>query len=78
MLPPCMKLIVITLLYIAALPGSSLSLWGQVASFDSKCTHWKLNPQIHIPALQEFTACFYLKLEVGNCLSCALTVNDVC
>ncbi|CAF92807.1 unnamed protein product [Tetraodon nigroviridis] len=42
------------------------NLWGQVASFTSSCNHWKLSPQVHIPALQEFTACFYLNLEVQN------------
>lgn len=37
-----------------------------MASFTSSCNHWKLSPQVHIPALQEFTACFYLNLEVGR------------
>ncbi|XP_056911388.1 adhesion G-protein coupled receptor G4 isoform X2 [Takifugu flavidus] len=43
---------------------SSLSLWGQAASFDSRCNHWKLKRQVGVPPLQEFTICFYLNLEV--------------
>lgn len=46
------------------LSGSWPSLWGQVASFDSRCNHWALQRQVGVPPLQEFTVCFYLKLEV--------------
>ncbi|XP_054586687.2 adhesion G-protein coupled receptor G4 isoform X2 [Nothobranchius furzeri] len=39
------------------------SLWGKVANFSSGCSHWRLKPQVSIPALQEFTVCLSVKLE---------------
>ncbi|XP_070700179.1 adhesion G-protein coupled receptor G4-like [Pempheris klunzingeri] len=41
-----------------------LSLWGKVVHFTSGCSHWRLRPQVSIPALQELTVCFNLKFEV--------------
>lgn len=39
------------------------SLWGKVGDF-SRCSHWRLNPQVSIPALQELTVCLNLKVKV--------------
>nr|XP_033502591.1 adhesion G-protein coupled receptor G4 [Epinephelus lanceolatus] len=41
-----------------------LSLWGEVADFTFACNHWRLKPQVSIPALQEVTVCFNLKLKL--------------
>ncbi|XP_035807231.1 adhesion G-protein coupled receptor G4 [Amphiprion ocellaris] len=40
------------------------SLWGTVADFTFGCSHWRLKPQVFIPALQEFTVCLELKLQM--------------
>ncbi|CAG5872189.1 unnamed protein product [Menidia menidia] len=41
-----------------------LSLWGKVADFSSGCNPWRLRHYVSIPALQDVTVCFHLKLEV--------------
>ncbi|XP_076607137.1 adhesion G-protein coupled receptor G4-like [Chaetodon auriga] len=41
-----------------------VSPWGKVADFTYECNHWRLKPQVSIPALQGLTVCFNLKLKV--------------
>lgn len=41
-----------------------LSLWGEVAEFSAHCTHWKLEPHVFIPTLDQFTICLRLKFQV--------------
>ncbi|KAK5858800.1 hypothetical protein PBY51_002915 [Eleginops maclovinus] len=48
---------------------SRLSLWGEVIQFTNRCSHWTLNPQVSIPALQELTVCFNLKFETDKAAS---------
>ncbi|XP_074468028.1 adhesion G-protein coupled receptor G4 isoform X2 [Sebastes fasciatus] len=47
-----------------------LSLWGEVADFTfTGCSHWRLKPQVSIPALQELTVCFNLKFKTTEASS---------
>ncbi|KAM4546237.1 adhesion G-protein coupled receptor G4 isoform 2-T2 [Fundulus diaphanus] len=45
-----------------------LSLWGKVADLTTGCSHWKLKPQVSIPALEELTVCLNVKLKVQGFL----------
>ncbi|XP_034406091.1 adhesion G-protein coupled receptor G4 [Cyclopterus lumpus] len=44
--------------------GPRLSLWGEAADFTiTRCSQWRLKPQVSIPALQELTVCFSMKFK---------------
>ena len=52
------------MIYCSPSPSApGVSLWGKVADFTFKGSHWRLKPQVSIPALQELTVCFSLKLQ---------------
>lgn len=58
--PMCCMLMIYCTLFRSAPP---LSLWGEAADFTFWC-HWRLKPEVSIPALQELTVCFDLKFKV--------------
>ncbi|MEQ2179835.1 hypothetical protein GOODEAATRI_029261, partial [Goodea atripinnis] len=43
---------------------TSLSLWGKVADLTTGLSHWKLKPEVFIPALQKLTVCLNVNLKV--------------
>ncbi|KAM6969984.1 adhesion G-protein coupled receptor G4 [Aplochiton taeniatus] len=45
------------------LEAPRVSLWGKVANFTGWCSHWRLNPNVSIPALKELTVCLHLQLR---------------
>lgn len=60
-----------------SLSVSGVSLWGKVADFTFKGSHWRLKPQVSIPALQELTVCFSLKLEGVLIQKTSCNPNDI-
>ncbi|CAL8265789.1 unnamed protein product [Merluccius merluccius] len=43
--------------------GTKVSLWGKMADFSDDCDHWRLRPEVSIPALKEFTVCLHVQFK---------------
>ncbi|KAK7926346.1 hypothetical protein WMY93_008656 [Mugilogobius chulae] len=53
----------LTVIVFSSTGARQISLWGEVATFNSTCSAWILQNKVTFPALKEFTVCFSLQLQ---------------